>query len=385
MSELKKYLLQDIVKFSSLKIECKKLSKDNYISVDNMLQNKAGISVSNNIAGGKAIFYDENDILIGNIRPYLKKIWYARNSGGASNDVLVLNINEKEFCSKYIFFLLFQDRFFDYVMKAPKGTKMPRGDKNHIINYPLKIHKNLETQQKIAAILSSFDDKIELNNRINQKLEEMAKMLYDYWFVQFDFPDEQGKPYKSSGGKMVYNQELKREIPAGWVVRSVKDLCPIKTGKKDANFATENGKYAFFTCSSKIYKCDEYEFEGKAILLAGNGDLGIKFYKGKFNAYQRTYVLIPYCETHYSLLFMAIRDKIQRLKSGSRGSIIKFITIGDIEDIKIAIPEEGGSHLFNKLNLIADKISLNLLQNQSLATTRDFLLPMLMNGQIKVK
>jgi len=92
----------------------------------------------------------------------------------------------------------------------------------------------LESQEKIAAVLSSLDSKIELNNRINGELEAMAKTLYDYWFVQFDFPNEDGKPYKTSGGKMVWNDELKREIPDGWKVEKISDLLPVITGKKDA-------------------------------------------------------------------------------------------------------------------------------------------------------
>ncbi len=212
----------------------------------------------------------------------------------------------------------------------------------------------------------------------------MAKTLYDYWFVQFDFPDENGKPYKSSGGKMIYNKELKREIPDGWEVKKISDLLNVVTGKEDANFAVENGKYPFFTCSENISSCNEYSFEGKAILIAGNGNFNVKLYEGKFNAYQRTYVLIPDDEKFYSLIFYAVKDQLKKLSNSSAGSIIKFITKGDVDNIPLILPKFGSDKIFNKLNNITALIEKNIEQNQELAKLRDWLLPMLMNGQISV-
>jgi len=245
--------------------------------------------------------------------------------------------------------------------------------------------RNLLTQKAIGATLSLLDKKIELNNKINNELEKMAKTLYNYWFVQFDFPDDNGKPYKSSGGKMIWNNELKKEIPNGWCVKKVSDLLPVVTGKQDANFATENGEYNFFTCGEEILKCDTYEFEGKAILVAGNGNFNIKLYEGKFNAYQRTYILIPNDERYYTLVYLAVRDRIASLAKGSRGSIVKFITKGDLEDIKIPLPKDENLDVFSQLNIITKKIEKNILENQKLIELRDWLLPMLMNGQISIK
>lgn len=249
----------------------------------------------------------------------------------------------------------------------------------------IEIPKNIELQQKIANALSSLDSKIELNNKINKELEAMAKTLYDYWFVQFDFPDENGKPYKSSGGKMVYNLELKREIPEGWKIKTISELLNVVTGKEDANFAVENGKYPFFTCSENILSCDEYAFEGKAILIAGNGNFNVKIYEGKFNAYQRTYVLIPNDEKFYSVIFYAVKDQLKKLSNGSAGSIIKFITKGDVDNIPLVLPTNGNYKIFDKLNNITALIEQNIEQNQELAKLRDWLLPMLMNGQVRVK
>lgn len=264
------------------------------------------------------------------------------------------------------------------------GSTLPSMTKSAYTNLKINLPE-ITIQNKIASILSFLDSKIELNNKISKELEAMAKMLYDYWFVQFDFPDEDGKPYKSSGGAMVYNQELKREIPQEWEVKTISQLLNVITGKEDANFAVENGKYPFFTCSETILSCDEYAFEGKAILIAGNGNFNVKLYEGKFNAYQRTYVLIPNEEKYYSVIFYAVKDQLKKLSSSSAGSIIKFITKGDVDNIPLILPTFGSDKIFNKLNTITALIEKNIEQNQELAKLRDWLLPMLMNGQVKVK
>lgn len=192
-------------------------------------------------------------------------------------------------------------------------------------------------QQSVSSVLSRIDAKIQNNNKLSSTLESLAKTIYDYWFVQFDFPDENGKPYMSSGGKMVWNEELKREIPEGWEVRHVADLTTVKTGKHDANFATSNGEYAYFTCGQDILKCDEAAFFGRAVLLAGNGDFNVKHYTGEFNAYQRTYVLIPYDAKYYAALYFATRNAIDGFTKGSAGSIVKFITLGDVNNITLFV------------------------------------------------
>ena len=241
-----------------------------------------------------------------------------------------------------------------------------------------------DDQKAISSILGRIDKKIELNNKINKELEALAKLIYDYWFVQFDFPDNNGKPYKSSGGKMVFNKNLKREIPVGWKSIPISNILNIKTGKEDANFANPNGKYAFFTCGEKILSCDDYAFEGKAILLAGNGTFGIKRYAGKFNAYQRTYVLIPNKESHFPLVYYSVKAQAQQLTDGSRGSIVKFITIGDIKDINLILPPDPSVCSTELLNNLFDESDTLIKENEELAKLRDWLLPMLMNGQVSV-
>src|SRR5690606_36085683 len=147
---------------------------------------------------------------------------------------------------KYIYYLLKSLNLNDY----KSGSGVPTMNRNHL--HPLRViaTKDLPTQQKIASVLSALDDKIELNNKINAELEAMAKTLYDYWFVQFEFPNADGKPYKSSGGKMVYNETLKREIPEGWEVKRLDEVeNNIITGKTPSTSKEEyfGGNIPFVT------------------------------------------------------------------------------------------------------------------------------------------
>ena len=283
----------------------------------------------------------------------------------------------------YLYYLL-KDKVLD-IENLGSGTTFKEVSKNVLEDFSIKIHKNLKNQQSIAAVLSALDKKIALNKQINARLEEMAKTLYDYWFMQFDFPDANGKPYKSSGGEMVFDETLKREIPKGWKSFKLSELVTLSTGKEDANFATEQGIYPFFTCSEKILKCDVYSFDTQAILLAGNGTFSVKRFTGRFNAYQRTYVLEPKSENLYPVVFFVIIDNVIKFTSGSRGSIIKFITRGDIENIDVVLPNDIENMRFSEV-LYTYLLQAELLekQNHQLTQLRDFLLPMLMNGQVSI-
>lgn len=375
--------LQDIAEYVDERISSTEIELSDYVTTDCLLQNKNGRTIASNLPPVKCnlIKYQKNDILIANIRPYLKKIWYADRQGGASADVLVFRA-KTSIDPLYLYAVFLQDSFYDYVMRATKGSKMPRGDKNHIMNYIIHPVSGAE-EKRIGQIISNINTKIELNKKISRELEAMAKELYDYWFVQFEFPNEQGKPYKSSGGKMVWNEQLKREIPKGWKVTNIGNLTTVVTGKEDANFSSPNGKYKFFTCSQEALLCDTPAFSGQAVLIAGNGDFNVKHYSGEFNAYQRTYVLIPENQAYYGAMYISAKNQIQAFKNGSNGSIVKFITKGDVENIPFILPNDDS--IFYQINKLIEKIELCERENEELTKLRDWLLPMLMNGQARVE
>ena len=173
--------LSDICDYVKDKIAITALNRNNYVSTENMLANKAGIVRASSLpAVAQTQAFLSGDVLVSNIRPYFKKIWFAKFDGGCSNDVLVFRAKEGV-SSRFLYYVLANDSFFAYSTATSKGTKMPRGDKTAIMGYEVpKITP--EEQEKITAILSALDDKIELNNKINANLEQQAQALFKAWF-----------------------------------------------------------------------------------------------------------------------------------------------------------------------------------------------------------
>ena len=262
------------------------------------------------------------------------------------------------------------------------GTTYEAVTGDDIRSMDMVIPDDIESHSRISSILHCIDEKIDNNISIIANLESATKLLYDYWFMQFDFPDDNGHPYKSSGGEMTYNEILEREIPKGWNVKRIDELCDVKTGKEDANFSTPNGAYKFFTCSDEPLQCDTPSFSGKSILIAGNGNFNVKHYDGDFNAYQRTYVLQPNDE-YYGIAFIEAKNKTELFTKGSNGSIVKFITKGDVGSIYI-LTSPKATELYETFNIALEKIDIIQSENEKLTSLRDWLLPMLMNGQVKI-
>lgn len=175
---MSKVKLKNVVEYSTEKISINEVSLDNYITTDNILQNKSGITIANNLPpyNGKLQKFSETEILVSNIRPYLKKIWFAEKNGGCSTDVLVFK-TKKDYDPKFVYYNLFNDVFFTHMMNGAKGTKMPRGDKKQILEYLIP-NFDKPTQQKIASILSVLDDKIGLNNQLNDNLPNNLLNFY---------------------------------------------------------------------------------------------------------------------------------------------------------------------------------------------------------------
>lgn len=180
-----KYKLSDICEYAKEKIKISDLDENTYISTENMLPNKSGITQAASLPTQEQIqAFMKNDVLVSNILPYFKKIWFATFDGGCSNDVLVFRA-KNGINSRFLHYVLSDDSFFDYSMATSKGTKMPRGDKKAIMEYEVP-KLSYEEQSKIASILEVIDEKIELNSSINKNLEEQAQAIFKSWFVDFE-------------------------------------------------------------------------------------------------------------------------------------------------------------------------------------------------------
>ena len=271
---------------------------------------------------------------------------------------------------------------------------------------------SLDNQIKISSVLKNIDQKIQINNQINQELEAMAKTLYDYWFVQFDFPDQNGKPYKSSGGKMVYNPELKREIPEGWGVEKLGELIELERGvtyaKSDIVEKTTNDAIGVLRATnitgnvmdlSDLVYLTKDKINNKQILKQNETLIvmssGSKEHLGKnaINYYEEVIGFGAFCSkivpkkysTYINTFLQSSEFKGYLLKQ-SMGTNINNLTNSDILDCRIILPKE---EFLDKFENMVEKnfklISNNYIQNQQLTQLRDWLLPMLMNGQVKVE
>ncbi|MCB9352590.1 MAG: restriction endonuclease subunit S [Lewinellaceae bacterium] len=277
----------------------------------------------------------------------------------------------------------------------------------------------LEEQTRIAKVLADIDAKIDLNNRINAELEAMAKLLYDYWFVQFDFPfdfaqdkpNAHGQPYKSSGGKMVYNERLKREIPEGWEDVCLGDLGDFKNGinydpseegdtrariinvrdiSSSSIFISNKGLDEIWLKGNDVKK---YLVENKSIIIARSGIPGATrliadykentIYCGFIICFRVSKIDLK------NILFYQLKNVEKAMSNQSGGTIMKNVNQGTLRDIKLALPNKEQFHIIQNFNDVLNPMfaKMNLVQkeNQQLIELRDWLLPILMNGQVKVR
>ena len=268
-----------------------------------------------------------------------------------------LTVDEQKADYEFVFYKLLGS--YDELVGMKTGSGQQNLSASLVKNFRFNLPLLLE-QRAIASILSSLDEKIDLLYRQNTTLEALAETLFRQWFVE----------------------EAKDE----WEEVSLGDFFPVVTGKKDANYSNEGGQYPFFTCSQNALRCNNFSFEGYAILLAGNGDFNVKRYRGRFEAYQRTYVLISYDEHYVGFLYVFMKYLLHEITSSSRGSVISFITKGTITDFKFALPlnREIIYEKLDQFNGLHEKVDSNLKQIETLTILRDTLLHKLMSGEVRV-
>ena len=382
--------LQDICSYVKTKVETSNYSIEDYISTENMLPEKGGITVASSFPSGKVTEFQENDILISNIRPYFKKIWKADRRGCCSNDVLCIRANNNV-DAEFLYYLLSQDLFFAYVMSGANGSKMPRGDKQQIMNWEIEIPSEKEDQRRIASILSSLDRKIELNNKINADLEEMAQAIFKNWFVDFE-------PFKD--GKFV-DSELGM-IPEGWKVGRLTEIASYMNGLAMQKFPPENNEDSLPVlkikelgqgfCGPDSDRCscnikDECKIHNGDVIFSWSGTLLVDVWCGGdcglnqhlFKVTSKDYPkwFYYYWTKHHLQEFIHIAKD----KAVTMGHIKR----GHLEEALVAIPDNDSMEKAHELfePILSKMISLRL-ENSRLSLLRDTLLPRLMSGEIEV-
>lgn len=376
-----KYTIDQLVMICNEKIDSKILNKFNYVSATNLLPNIGGLIPADSIPSSKVTKFKKGDILFSNIRPYFKKLLYATFDGGCSNDVIVFRSKE-EIIPKFFYYLISQQYFIDFVTASSKGTKMPRGDKDAIKKFEFYVPSRI-IQEKITNILSSLDSKIELNNQINEKLEETAKALYKEWFVNFNFPDENGLPYKDNGGEFV-DSELGK-IPVGWNVGKLDDIIiDITSGvstKVKSELSDDIYKYPVIGASRTMAYSNDYNIDSKVLIIGRVGTLGVvQRINEKVWATDNTLIVnTSYYEYVYNIL------KTLDYKSLNRGSTQPLITRTDIRNTKIIIPNEQILTIFENLLLpFSNQLENCIKETKVLDKIKNILLSKLMSGQIDV-
>lgn len=263
----------------------------------------------------------------------------------------------------------------------------------------------LDKQDEIVATLSAIDSKIAINRQINDNLEAMAKQLYDYWFVQFDFPNEEGKPYKSSGGKMVWNEKLKREIPEGWYADNICRIADILSGgtpSKQVDSYWQNGNIPFFgptdytgaifqlttaehITNEGLKHCASSIFEEGIVIITARGSIGKIVVVGTPMAMNQSCYAFRPRNDEFEYLFFLTAQLIEHLKAKGSGSVFKSIITADIENSILSIADKTTITLFTStIRPLMNAIKENTKQIELLIKQRDELLPLLMNGQVSV-
>ena len=394
--------LSSIAYYVTDKISSNDISLAEYVTTDCILQNKKGREIATNLPPQPCslIRYQRGDVLIANIRPYLKKVWFADVDGGASPDVLVLRAKNGH-SPNYLYAILLQDSFFDYVMQGTKGSKMPRGDKEQILRYEVPTFSCSE--ESIGTFFLNLDSKIRLNEQINQNLEAMAKQLYDYWFVQFDFPDENGRPYKSSGGKMVWNDQLKREIPIDWHCGNLFEIAVFTNGLACQKFRPKDDEAPLPVIkirevhdgisadteevtpnipeSVKVYNGD--------VLFSWSASLEVVLWAyGLGGLNQHIFKVTSANDFPKSFYYFQLLDYVDVFKkmAEARKTTMGHITQDHLQQSTIAIPDN--KDIADRFEELISPIFRQIIKSQeeilNLTKQRNELLPLLMNGQVSV-
>ena len=284
--------------------------------------------------------FEKGDVLFGKLRPYLKKYLLSPFEGVCTSEIWVLK--GTKISNPFLYCIVQTGNFID-IANQSSGSKMPRADWNVVSNYEVN-YPSLNEQTKIANFLSSVDEKLNLLKEKKSLLEEYKKGIMQKIFNQeIRFKDDNGNDFED------------------WEEKTLGSLCKITTGKLDANAMVEDGEYRFYTCAKDYYRIDKYAFDTEALLISGNGaNVGyIHYYKGKFNAYQRTYILDRFEENMTYVKFFLQMFLPKRIKGEKNDGNTPYIVLSTLSEMEFSIPciiEQ--TKIANFLSAINEKIEL---------------------------
>lgn len=374
--------LSEVSNYISEKIDVSMLSQDNYISTENMIPNRGGITQATKLPTVKTTTaFQKGDILISNIRPYFKKIWLADKSGGCSNDVLVIRANN-DFSNHFLYYVLSSDTFFDYAVSTSKGTKMPRGDKSSIMKYAVPLF-SLKEQELISEILMSYDEKIQLNKQINHHLEEIGQILFEeiYSF---------GTPAKL--GDIIQTLESGSRPKGGAILRGIPSI--------GAENVERFGQYDY--TKEKFISHDYFKNLTRGVVHSGD----VLLYKdgaytGKTSmaldsfphaeaaVNEHVFILRPneMAPSEFFLYYLLLKNENRQslfMRASSKAAQ-HGLNKNEVKTLPILLPDKEDIIEFdNKVSPLMHQIANNAIESRKLAFLRDILLSKLISGEIRL-
>ena len=347
--------LSSLCSYAKGKVSVDTLSKRNYVSTENMMPNKGGIVDAGALPSAQYTQqYIKDDILVSNIRPYFKKIWMADDDGGCSNDVLVFRA-DRGCDSTFLYYILANDAFFNYASATSKGTKMPRGDKTAIMQYKVPCF-NYETQLRIGKLLRSIDDRIAVNKKINDNLQQQAQAIYSSMFID--------------------NSE------SAWTHGHLSDLVTVKYGKDHKKLS--EGIYPVYGSGGIMRYVERPLYDKESVLIPRKGTLNNVMYVNQpfwsVDTMFYTEMKLPNV-AKFVYHFVKAKD----LASMNAGSAVPSMTTDILNAMEVVIPSASALEEFEALVApMYEAMEANDVQSQALSKVRDTLLPKLMSGEIDV-
>lgn len=311
--EWKKCTLGDVSEFSKERVNTQNLSSDNYVATENMLQDYQGIIEASSFpTNTNVIKFNKGDVLLSNIRPYLKKVWFAEKNGGCSADVFVFKALSA--CiPDFLHYIIANDRFINFAMSGAKGVKMPRGDKEQMKTYKIGL-PSIEEQKKIAKLLSLLDERIATQNKVIYKLQSLIKGISSKIFASI-----QGIEY------------------------GMGDIASITNGNsnvQDAVAEPNDGLYPFFDRSEDIKYLSTFLFDKEAIIYPGEGAEFIpRYFKGKFALHQRCYAIFDFNEIiNAQYLYFYLKTQNSYFVRNAVGSTVPSLRLDTFQKLKVVVP-----------------------------------------------
>ena len=378
-----KYNLSDICDYAKGKINVSVLDEDTYISTENMMPNKGRITGSSSLPTvAQTQSFSAGDVLVSNIRPYFKKIWFAEFDGGCSNDVLVFRTKEGV-SKRFLYYVLADDTFFNYSMATSKGTKMPRGDKAAIMKYQVPDF-TYEEQEKIAGLLEALDKKIQLNAEINENLEQQAQALFKSWFLDYE-------PWNGI-------------VPDSWINGKLGDFADIKRGgspRPIQEYLSESGlrwlKISDVTSLQTPFVIDIKDhiieeglkktvfLKAGSLVLSNSATPGVPKILDVDSCIHDGWLYFPESKFSKEYLYLFFKYIRQQLVNLSNGSVFNNLKTDILKGYPTVLPDEETLTRFNEVVQPMFLQMQNLTrESHRLADARDAILPQLMSGELDV-